>query len=156
MLIIFPFFSEHCTIRSDSFHLSCPATPCKGNTMEFFFQRNMFDFTHTGSCPHRFFLFHSMQGMGWTCQGASDVLYSMFCLKTVKEPRKLSYGISRLLQQLPVTGSQSVSPQCTTKSGFFPGKVLHTIWASYPLKGGQWERGSVQSSVWIKKGDLNY
>lgn len=37
---------------------------------------------------HRLFL--SMQGTGWTCQGASDVLHPIFCLKMEREPWKLS------------------------------------------------------------------
>lgn len=97
-------------------------------------------------------LFLAMQGMGWTCQGQSDVLYPILCLKIVKESWKLSYRTSRLLQQ----GGQSLSSQYNTKSEFFPGKVLHMLWASYPLRGqDSGERGSLQCSVGIKKGDFN-
>lgn len=128
VLIVFHFFSKHCTIRSDSFHLSFPAPPCKGNTMKYF-SRGTCLISQILALPTQA-LFLSIQGMGWTCQGASDVFYPIICLKIVKKPQKLSYGTSWLLQQR----GQSVFPQYTTKSGSFPGKVLHMLWASYPLR----------------------
>lgn len=57
--LFFTFFRWDCTIRSDSFHLSFPAPPCRGNTMKCFSRGTclilqILEVAHTGS-----FLLHA-------------------------------------------------------------------------------------------------
>lgn len=95
VLFVFHFFSEHCTIRSDSFHLSFPAPPFKGNTVKFFSRgtcliSQTLEVAHTGSFP-----LHARNGVNMPRGMMCFTLFSAWKLR--RNHKSWVYGTSRLL-----------------------------------------------------------
>lgn len=111
----------------------------------------MFDFTDTGSCPHRLFS-SACKEWGERAKG-HDVLYPIFCLKIEKEPQKLSLWN----KQATVARKPKCFPTVHHHIRILPREAPSHAISQLPTEmAGQWgEEICTKCSLWIKKGHLN-